>query len=484
MAPRRKLTGAQARLFASICLHYMGAAEDGCNDKPEEVPVFSHLTKAHRLRLVREVMIGVLCAGEPLPPNTIQHNATYHALIETLFCELTVESDTQYDSEEVGEDLLRFDEPSCGQPRTPEEIEEYNLERDLVEYRARKNWKRMLRKGDGVGEFHVEEDLFKPNENETSRILHEVHKHIFSGGPVAKEERDTIRPLNEDEEDAFHWRRLCDAALQQDRTNSPFSLCLVNFDWRCQKFSKWFQALELLLVNKMMSYGSPTERALISGRVESTSYADPDQLPRILSLEKHIDVLRKVFAPSWDQQKLAIDQRCIFAICSIDIFLGQHHKKWLVGFLTECERRGIDIRKGSNYQQRLDIFRKTKDDFAEGCDLPFGCRCPCPDSERKRIIQNWDPGNEEPVKFFEKTRCHGPGKSEETVVIEGHQLKFPGSGWCFKTENLRACSVCNTVKYCSAECQRLDWPKHKKHCARLAAERKDKEKIARMAKAF
>eukprot|EP00577_Skeletonema_sp_RCC1716_P030655 CAMPEP_0113381758 /NCGR_PEP_ID=MMETSP0013_2-20120614/5474_1 /TAXON_ID=2843 ORGANISM="Skeletonema costatum, Strain 1716" /NCGR_SAMPLE_ID=MMETSP0013_2 /ASSEMBLY_ACC=CAM_ASM_000158 /LENGTH=42 /DNA_ID=CAMNT_0000264209 /DNA_START=44 /DNA_END=169 /DNA_ORIENTATION=- /assembly_acc=CAM_ASM_000158 len=42
MAPRRKLTGAQAILFANICHHYIDEAETDCNDTPESVPIFSH----------------------------------------------------------------------------------------------------------------------------------------------------------------------------------------------------------------------------------------------------------------------------------------------------------------------------------------------------------------------------------------------------------------------------------------------------------
>lgn len=34
------------------------------------------------------------------------------------------------------------------------------------------------------------------------------------------------------------------------------------------------------------------------------------------------------------------------------------------------------------------------------------------------------------------------------------------------TRSVRACTGCNRVKYCSRECQKLDWPKHKQECVR------------------
>lgn len=112
MAPRRKLTGAQAHLFAAICHHYIGEAEDGHTgfDAPEEVPIFSHLCRAQRLKLVADVAVGMLCEDEPLPPDTIQHNSAYRAIIEFLFTILSLENDSlnDIDYDEVGEDLLKF----------------------------------------------------------------------------------------------------------------------------------------------------------------------------------------------------------------------------------------------------------------------------------------------------------------------------------------------------------------------------------------
>lgn len=37
---------------------------------------------------------------------------------------------------------------------------------------------------------------------------------------------------------------------------------------------------------------------------------------------------------------------------------------------------------------------------------------------------------------------------------------------CGKTESLKACSACNSTRYCSKECQKKDWKEHKITCSR------------------
>lgn len=42
---------------------------------------------------------------------------------------------------------------------------------------------------------------------------------------------------------------------------------------------------------------------------------------------------------------------------------------------------------------------------------------------------------------------------------------------------MKNCSACKMRSYCSVECQKLDWPEHKKHCKKLALKRKDRDFI-------
>ncbi|KZV63493.1 hypothetical protein PENSPDRAFT_209593 [Peniophora sp. CONT] len=48
-------------------------------------------------------------------------------------------------------------------------------------------------------------------------------------------------------------------------------------------------------------------------------------------------------------------------------------------------------------------------------------------------------------------------------------------GHCGKQCERRACKQCRMIAYCSAECQKADWPKHKKNCATMAETKSPEE---------
>ena len=199
--------------------------------------------------------------------------------------------------------------------------------------------------------------------------------------------------------------------------------------------SKWYPALNLLLLDtKLMDYGSPTNQALICGEINHKSYADPSQLPRIQAIKSHVDILRKVFEPTWDPKLLALDQRLIFAIGSTEIYFGYYHKEWALGFLEECAKLGVDIKKAGNYQLRLDAFRKVKDSLVDGCEYPYECSNQG-DKPLENIQRSYAPKHQRPPEFFVEVMCSGPGKPE-TITINGVETTLPGFDMCFETENV------------------------------------------------
>ena len=53
---------------------------------------------------------------------------------------------------------------------------------------------------------------------------------------------------------------------------------------------------------------------------------------------------------------------------------------------------------------------------------------------------------------------------------------------CLRTSNLLLCSQCRTVRYCSPECQKMDWAAHKPLCSAKKAAREEERKMQELQK--
>ena len=54
-----------------------------------------------------------------------------------------------------------------------------------------------------------------------------------------------------------------------------------------------------------------------------------------------------------------------------------------------------------------------------------------------------------------------------------------GCEMIFDTKTLKWCSVCQSVKYCSKECQKLHWPTHKLRCQPVSNTQSTKQELSR-----
>jgi hypothetical protein len=450
-----KLTGAKAHLFAHTCLHYSNAAEEGCNDTPEEYPIFSWLSPQQRLQLVHEVMVGLLCPDEPLPPETIQHYAAYLALVAIIQIEFEVELDSVNDAD-VGDDLIDgYEDTTEYRRRTPEEREERIRNMDLISRQAEKNKEKLDRSqmSSPLEAFQAPAEAEFNLSDSVSRVSSTMSA-LFTGPPVPAEARRLNRPLTQSEKFAFFWRRLVDDALQENTNGWPFSLCNVDFDWRCPNSNKWSLAIDLLMVTFFNADITSSEQALVHGEIGEVDYADRSQHTRIHAIEKIVKDLRDSYDPVWKPDRLAVDQRAIFAVCSSERFGSVESSAWINALSANCEEEGVDFSAGGDYQKRLEIYRKIAPLYKEGLSKPYhsGDGLLIPPANFKR----YDPT---------LVMCH--------------------VNTCFASrKDLKLCSRCKIVSYCSRECQMKDWPDHKKHCKVLAELRKDKAKVSEIAKNF
>jgi hypothetical protein len=458
-----KFTGAKARLFAQVCLQYSNAAEDACNDTPDAHPIFSWLSPQQRLQLVNEVMVGLLCPDEPLPPETIQHYTTYLALIASIQIEVTVELD---DPEPVGDDLLVGYEDTTDEHRsqTPEEREERIHNMNLISRQAEKSKEKIDKAHAGIDTSPLEAFQAPAEADSASKFLDSLARvtytmsALFAGPPVPAEARRLDRPLTDREQYAFCWRRLVDDALQEDTNGVLWPLCNVDFDWRCPNLEKWMTAIDLLMVTYFNAHITSSEKALVKGKISELEYADRSQHARIHAIEKIVKDLRDSYDPFWKPDMLAVDQRAIFAVCSSEKFGSAGHYAWGTALMATFEEQGVDFFAGGDYQKRLESYRRIaplhkeglSKSYQYGFDVFSGANTPA-DFER------YDPT---------RVMCH------------------LDTCWTFSQKTLKLCSRCKIVSYCSRECQVKDWPDHKRHCKVLAELRKDKAKVSEIIKNF
>jgi hypothetical protein len=462
-----KFTGAKARLFAQTCEHYSRDVEDGCDDKPKAYPIFSWLSPQQRLQLVQEVMVGLLCPDEPLPPETIQHYATYLALVATIVTQIEYEITVvlQY-TELIGDDLLDGydDTDDIRRIETPEEREEAGRNHDLIYRQAEKGREEINRSLVGIDTRPVEE-FQAPGLNrlDAAQKLSSSISLLFAGPPVSAEERRLQRPLTDTEEYAFLWRLSINDALQEN-TNSviAFPLCDIDFDWKCQSNKKWASAIHLLLITSHTADITLIEQALVDGKIEEVAYADRSQHARIHAIEKIVKDLRNTYDPFWKPDMLAVDQRAIFAVCSSETYISQERVAWVTAFIATCKEEGVDASAGGDYQKRLEIYRRMAPLYNEGLAISYH--------------KGFD--------GFEDARTPSDFEREEPIRVKCHVDSCMFSIFFTSKDALKLCSRCKVVSYCSRECQEKDWPDHKKHCKVLAELRQDKTKVSEIAKNF
>jgi len=449
---RQKLKGpATRRMFAAACESYL---DDAMNDTDLECSaIFRYLSPQQRVRLVREVMIGMLCDDEPLPPDTLEHASAYRALIDVLASQIDCEYDVARDCETLKGELLLSDRDRGNRRFTNErERIEYVTKYNLAELRGR-SVKRKLEKG-LLPEIIDEEAQMSPPPPRLSAKMVEDCTELFEGGRSSVAVRNRLRNvLTEDEKLSFYHRIFVDDAAQEHGIISPLlpPLSHANIDFRSCSTTKWRQLIELMLYTATGNGQGLTlmEEKLLTLKIDFKTYARPSALGLVQAFRKLITRLRSEFKESWDENSVGDDQRCIFAVCCGQLYGRKEQQPWVEEINERAKSLGICLTQRGNYQQRYELCKAMKSSHL---------------------------GEHMKGFFYDNFRTWSP-PTEHDDIFDGTAKGCHNVCWGGTRREVKLCSGCGVVYYCSKKCQLEDRRSHRSICKVLAMIAKDKEKV-------
>ncbi len=509
-----KLNGAFARLFAHGCVEYLEKITDEeiVNDTYMDLPAWNGLSPQHRIRLITQLMIGLLCKDEPLELiQTEQHLLTYLAIWKMVDWSLEWELDFEDDSEMTNMDKLEAIRNTCPdhwndteskrrekreqemiharkkvlteeEQKEEEEHRRKNAVREKIASKQKRKLEKMLRKRilDDIetdstlseDDTRGEEGAGTSSELTLSEIKH--YKKLFDGGhEQADSLRAYLKPDCSKEEDrdiyrTFRFRILCDEAFQEHKAASaewPMSLRQLNFNWKLVDHSwtsVWRTAIEILFTRSGIINYSPAVNKMMAlhyGDIFTGDYVNPKKFQRVVNVHKTIQKWRLAFDESYSETQFYQDQGCILSICSLHIYMEyyfQFTQDRLLALYSEYQEHNISfVPSDQNYQKRLIAYRilLALDTPSTSCDSCFEKLCH--------------------PKEFKDTEENSYG-----IFIGWDYEKCNRSG-CYGSmeKKLFTCSGCGIITYCSRKCQKKDWKEHKKDCKELAAMYENKEEI-------
>mmetsp|Transcript_175 Transcript_175/g.324 ORF Transcript_175/g.324 Transcript_175/m.324 type:complete len:571 (+) Transcript_175:138-1850(+) len=481
----RKLKGASAQLFAKGCESYLETAMQQCFDAPDELPVWCGLSPQQRMKLMVELMVGLLCEEEPLENiQTEQHFVAYMTIWRLLRTrmevEMDIEGDAGYHDVDISEqlDAIRESCPSedasegqVRRKRTQAEKDEQERAMAIQSKLASRQKKKIAKNIEkGTEKFANDDNKLNPEGKDDSiaedELTYCTDAHLFEGGPSPQHSRAHLRPTEVESASlyyTFKWRLLCDDAFQEEEDTSRYyftPLKILNFNWKLNDLDdqvpRWYDALKILFIyNGVINYDAIMQRDMITlhfGELDDATYANPKHHQRILDVTKTTKQWRTSFDESHvDNTDFFKQQRCIYAITATELYYDNEDKKWLEAFCHACQEDNFSFKNvPGNYQKRLNAYRSVQD-----FDTPTTCY------------------SHSHYTFEPPSTYNGSGQD-----MAGYCYEHCNEDRCYGMNTaLFKCSGCKVVKYCSRECQKKDWPKHKKHCKVLGSMVKDKGRV-------
>eukprot|EP01036_Dinobryon_divergens_P035710 gene35710-46325_t len=236
-----KLSGPDAQLFTvaiSSLLDRMNCNMG--NETPEEYPLFSMLSPHHRLCLLSEVIIGLLDETAPLPPDTLEHISTFHAIYGYVFIRIQIEIDIAYQNRERKRQQKEEDDATntmheekdaiiSGELKCSSLTDDMEAERqlDVQERKQLKRVEKAMKALPNLDQIDLLED--SKNTKQTRSLLDSMCKSY----DLDENNNDDDDDHDENfEEKYFFWRKLLYDSLFKFMPIPPFK-------YRCRDVDKW-----------------------------------------------------------------------------------------------------------------------------------------------------------------------------------------------------------------------------------------------------
>ncbi|KAK9823680.1 hypothetical protein WJX72_004584 [[Myrmecia] bisecta] len=475
-----KLDGVEADMWQAVCGHFVDKCNDDTNADPDEWPVFSLLSPHHRMALVADVSRGLLCRGQLLPPDTIEHHAALFAVSSYMLIQIQIEIEEELNpiggwdidnlklpSEEETDASLRtmtanaavceaeerikkkqakHEQKAAAKGRSKEELlREVAAQRQMAKMPASqlKGWKRRMQ-GDA-----------------------KVFRAPYAGGP----EPVAMVQVSPGELERCYWRLLFHAVLVKHH-DSALVLQANSTD-----FDAWRLALHNYQDQVTMQL-SPEETSLQKGRVDETGDSGSAEVVRAHLVRSKVRELTREFNASWTPDKAGLSQRTLEVLATDEMQVTLLNEKHAAAALAEFPRllaqeaagevvrwgRGRWVYEWHALMQRgapasyrsMDgrlaaLVLLTRQAAERGVDL-----LPTPETDGSFYRQSTI--TQSPQEWLKRR------DEADAAVFCQNCRKCEKAGELFMK-----CSRCKTAPYCSRECQIADWRDHKQRCAEFSA---------------
>lgn len=466
-----KFSGPEKEIFIASITSLLEDTAVGCNDDPQEYPLYSLLSPHHRLSLLADVAIGLLVHNFPPPPDTLEHFSAFYVIYSYALVQIEVEIDTEQ---------MDKTEHNINKQKIPINIYE-NFDERLSD---------MTEKGAlySVKSFQHKKQIKKAIKSISSEVLSEninsetlYDKKLLKNSLSRMADLELNGPEGEKEINANHeefyyyWRKLMYNFVFENREKDkflkfPFLYTSINYkeDWLFQ------------LRRKMGAVGinmPKTDFNLMFGSIHSSTISldDENDLKRYAQVSNLVNEKTTEYENSWTVEKTLLASRIIRVF---DVNCNLTKKENAIAVINSCKRNYNEMKELFNSNTKLNskFHSFAKNLWIADWHEVMIQKNKSYDSLTDRIIA---------VQSIQRNSTFSiiPYLDKMPGIVELNQFESPHDWRASQDKEeteLTCCNIkcakslhkkemkfceCKKVVYCCKECQIVHWKnKHKKNC--------------------